>query len=425
LSQIFFAASDNTGAFVPETRSTAFDQFLLTPEFFTDPYAFYHRLRSEDPVYWSHRLGAWLLTRYADVSFALHDPRLRSGNRIRAIMSQLPATVQAECEPLYQHLTKMMAFTDPPDHTRLRTLVSKAFTPGTVTGLRPRIQGIVDELLDKAEGTGQADLVRDFAFPLPAIVICEMLGIPVEAREQFKQWSNNIVGFVSAGQVTPAKAKAAQQSVAALTNYFRGLAEQRRRHPCGDLLSALVLAEEKGDKLTEEELFSMCVQLFFAGFETTEGLIGNGLLALMQHPDQLRKLRDDPSLIASAVEEFLRYDNSVQRQARVASVDITISGRPILQGQYLLLFIGAANRDPAQFPNPDQLDISRRDNKHVAFGHGIHFCIGASLARLEAEIAINTILRRFPNLRLIPQSLEWEELLALRKLKSLKVSFEA
>jgi pimeloyl-[acyl-carrier protein] synthase len=409
---------------VLETRSKAFDQFLLTPEFFADPYPFYHRLRSEDPVYWSHRLGAWLLTCYTDVTSALHDPRLRSGNRIRAIMSQLPETVQTQSRPLYEHLTKMMAFTDPPDHTRLRTLVGKAFTPGTVTGLRPRIQMIVDELLDRVQGAGQADLVHDFAFPLPAIVICEMLGIPVEARDQFKQWSNDIVGFVSAGQVTPGKAEAAQQSVAALTSYFRGLAEQRRQNPCGDLLSALVIAEEKGDKLTEEELFSMCVQLFFAGFETTEGLIGNGMLALMRHPDQLKKLRDNPSLIGTAVEEFLRYDNSVQRQARVASVDMVIHGQQILQGQYLLLFIGAANRDPAQFPNPDQLDISRRENKHVAFGHGIHFCIGAPLARLEAEIAINTILRRFPTLRLLPQSLEWEELLALRKLKSLKVSFE-
>ncbi len=339
-------------------------------------------------------------------------------------MSQLPEAVQTQSELLYQHLTKMMAFSDPPDHTRLRTLVGKAFTPGTVTGLRPRIQAIVDELLDRVEGGGQADLVRDFAFPLPAIVICEMLGIPVEARDQFKQWSNDIVGFVSAGQVTPGKAQAAQRSVAALTNYFRDLAELRRQHPCGDLLSALVIAEEKGDKLTEEELFSMCVQLFFAGFETTEGLIGNGMLALMRHPDQLKKLRDNPSLIGTAVEEFLRYDNSVQRQARVANVDMVIHGQQIFQGQYLLLFIGAANRDPAQFPNPDQLDISRSENKHVAFGHGIHFCIGAPLARLEGEIAINTILRRFPTLRLLPQSLEWEELLALRKLKSLNVSFK-
>jgi hypothetical protein len=400
-----------------------FDEYLLTPDFFADPYPFYHQLRSTQPVYWSDRLGAWLLTRYTDVASALHDSRLKSGSRIQAIMSQLPETVRSETQPLYQHLTKMMAFTDPPNHTRLRTLVGKAFTPGTVAKLRPRIQAIVDELLDKVQGTGKADLVRDFAYPLPAIVICEMLGIPLEVRDHFKQWSNDIVGFVSAGQVTAHKALTAQRSVAALTEYFLSLCEQRRQHPREDLISALVIAEEEGDKLTEDELLSMCVQLFFAGFETTEGLIGNGLLALMRNPDQLKNLRDNPSLIGTAVEEFLRYDNSVQRQARVASVDLEIGGQRILQGQYLLLFIGAANRDPAQFRDPDRLDISRCENKHVAFGHGIHFCIGAPLARLEGEIAINTVLGRFPGLRLMSQSLAWEELLALRKLKSLKVSF--
>jgi len=400
-----------------------FDEYLLTPDFFADPYPFYHQLRSTQPVYWSDRLGAWLLTRYTDVASALHDSRLKSGSRIQAIMSQLPETVRSETQPLYQHLTKMMAFTDPPNHTRLRTLVGKAFTPGTVAKLRPRIQAIVDELLDKVQGTGKADLVRDFAYPLPAIVICEMLGIPLEVRDHFKQWSNDIVGFVSAGQVTAHKALTAQRSVAALTEYFLSLCEQRRQHPREDLISALVIAEEEGDKLTEDELLSMCVQLFFAGFETTEGLIGNGLLALMRNPDQLKNLRDNPSLIGTAVEEFLRYDNSVQRQARVASVDLEIGGQRILQGQYLLLFIGAANRDPAQFRDPDRLDISRCENKHVAFGHGIHFCIGAPLARLEGEIPINTVLRCFPGVQLMSQSLAWEELLALRKLKSLKVSF--
>lgn len=407
------------------TQATAreFDEYLLTPEFFADPYPFYHRLRSTEPVYWSDRLGAWLLTRYADVASALHDSRLKSGSRMQAIMSQLPESVRDRMQPLYQHLTKMMSFTDPPDHTRLRTLVGKAFTPATVAGLRPRIQSIVDELLDRVERSGEADLVCDFAYPLPAIVICEMLGIPLEVRDRFKQWSNDIVGFVSAGQVTTLKAETAQRSVAALTECFRDLSEQRLQHPREDLISALVIAEEKDDKLTEDELFSMCVQLFFAGFETTEGLIGNGLLALMRNPDQLKMLRDNPSLIGTAVEEFLRYDTSVQRQARVAGVDLEIGGQRILKGQYLLLFIGAANRDPSQFPDPDRLDIGRRENKHVAFGHGIHFCIGAPLARLEAEIAINTILRRFPGLQLMNQSLEWEDLLALRKLKSLRASF--
>ncbi len=406
-----------------KTMAEQFDSDLLTPEFFADPYPFYHRLRGESPVYWSERLQAWLLTRYAEVKPALNDPRLNSGDRISAIMRRLPKTVQLEMQPLHRHMTKMMSFTDPPDHTRLRTLVGQAFTPRTVANLRPKIQMIVDDLLDAVENNGQMDLVQDFAFHLPAIVICEMLGIPKQDRETFKQWSNNIVGFVSAGEVTPEKAERAQQSMWSLTNYFHDLVQKRRQDPQADLISALVAAEEQGDKLTEAELLSMGVLLFFAGFETTEGLIGNGLLALMRNPFQLQRLRDTPSLIATAVEEFLRYDNSVQRQSRVASEDLEMGGQQICQGQYVILFIGAANRDPALFDDPDRLDICRQENPHIAFGYGIHFCVGAPLARLEGQIAISTILRRMPHLQLAIETVEWERLLALRKLKSLPVHF--
>lgn len=400
-----------------------FDSDLLTPEFFADPYPFYKRLRSEAPVYWSERLQAWLVTSYAEVKPALNDPRLNSGDRIGSIMDRLPTTVRLEMQPLHRHMTRMMAFTDPPDHTRLRTLVAQAFTMRTVANLRPKIQLIVDNLLDIVKDNGQLDLVHDFAFHLPAIVICEMLGIPKHDREMFKRWSNDIVGFVSAGEVTPEKAERAQQSVGFLTDYFHHLVEERRHHPQDDLISALVAAEEQGDKLTEDELLSMCVLLFFAGFETTEGLIGNGLLALMRHPDQLQRLRTDPSLITASVEEFLRYDNSVQRQSRVASENIVMANQQIRQGQYVILFIGAANRDPAQFAEPDRLDISRADNRHIAFGYGIHFCVGAPLARLESQIAISTILRRIPHLQLATETLQWEKLLALHKLKSLPVTF--
>jgi pimeloyl-[acyl-carrier protein] synthase len=403
-------------------KHNTFDESLLTPEFFANPYFFYHQLRSKEPVYWSSRLQAWLLTRYADVVSALYDRRLNSGDRIAAILSQLPEAVKAEMRPLADHLTKWMAFTDPPDHTRLRTMVSQAFTSSMVARLGPQIQTIVDELLNVSQAGGRLDLIRDFAFPLPAIVIAEMLGIPREDRDQFKQWSNDIAGFVSAGQVIVQKAESARQSVLALRDYFHDIAARRRQHPREDLISSLVTPGQHGDKLNEDELISMCVQLLFAGHETTVGLIGNGLLALMQNPDQLQKLKDDPSLITTAVEEFLRYDAPVQRQARVASEDLEIGGRQIRQGQYVLIFIAAANRDPAQFVDPDRLDIKRQDNRHVAFGHGIHFCIGAPLARLEAQIAINTILRRIPTLRLASETLEWEELLALRKLKSLPIA---
>jgi cytochrome P450 len=250
-----------------------------------------------------------------------------------------------------------------------------------------------------------------------------MLGIPRQDHDRFKQWSGDIANFVSAGGINIEVARRAQQSVLELADYFRRIVEQRRQQPQADLISALVAAEEQGDKLSEVELFSMFVQLFFAGHETTMGLIGNGLLALFRHPDQRQKLQHEPALIVPAVEEFLRYDSSVQRQARVASQDVKLNGHLIRRGQYVLLFIAAANRDPAHFPDPDRLDITRSENRHVAFGYGIHFCIGASLARLEAQIALNTILRRMPALRLATETLEWEKLLALRKLKSLPVTF--
>jgi pimeloyl-[acyl-carrier protein] synthase len=400
-----------------------FDSFILTPEFLANPYPFYHQLRSEAPVYWSERLQAWLLTRYADVVSALNDPRFNSGDRIAAILSQLPETARAEMEPLADHLTRWVVFTDPPDHTRLRTLVGKAFTARTVTKLRPQIQILVDELLDAVQESGQMEVIRDFAFPLPATVISHMLGIPRQDHDRFKQWSNDIANFVSAGGINIEVARRAQQSVLELADYFQYIVAQRRRQPQDDLISALVAAEEQGDKLSEVELFSMFVQLFFAGHETTMGLIGNGLLALFRYPDQRQKLQNEPALIVPAVEEFLRYDTSVQRQARVAGEAVEIDGHLVRPGQYVLLFIAAANRDPAHFPEPDRLDITRPENRHLSFGYGIHFCIGAPLARLEAQIAINTILRRMPALRLATETLEWEKLLALRKLKSLPVIF--
>jgi cytochrome P450 len=400
-----------------------FDRELLTPEFMADPYAYYHRLRAADPVYWSERLGAWMLTRYHDVTAALRDPRLNQGDRIAAILSQLPAERRADFQALSLHLTRWIVFTDPPDHTRLRALANKAFTPRVVGALRPRIQALVDTLLDARQAAGQIDFVKDFAFPLPAIVIAEMLGIPPSDHERFKRWTADIAGFLSAGQITLAVAEAAQKSVLELRAYLGGIAEACRQRPQADLISALVAADEHGERLSDDEFTATCVQLLFAGHETTEGLIGNGLLALMQHPDQMQWLQAHPAAMPTAVEEFLRYDSSVQRQARVASLDFDLGGRRIRRGQYILIFLGAANRDPDQFPDPDRLDVARTENKHVSFGSGIHFCLGAPLARLEGEIAIGTALRRMPAMRLATDTLEREPLLALRKLKSLPVVF--
>jgi pimeloyl-[acyl-carrier protein] synthase len=402
-----------------------FDDIILTPEFLADPYTVYHRMRDEEPVYWSDRFNAWMLTRYADVKSMLHDSRMNSRERISAILSQLPDSARLEMRPLSDHLTKWVAFTDSPDHTRLRTLVDKAFTPRMIANLRGPIQSIVDDLLEKIQHAGRLDVVRDFSFPLPATVISSMLGIPRADHDKFKKWSNDIANFVSAGGISIEVARRAQQSVIELAEYFKRIVKERRQSPHDDLISRLVAAEEQGNKLTEDELFAMFVQLFFAGHETTTGLINNGLLALLMNPEEKRKLQDDPTLIASAVEEFLRYDTSVQRQARVAAEDMEIGSQMIRKGQYVLLFIAAANRDPAVFPNPDALDIARKENRHLAFGYGSHFCIGGPLARLEGQIAFSTLLERMPNIELACEieSLEWEPLMALRKLKSFPVTF--
>ena len=404
------------------SERVSFDEVFLTPEYFADPYPLFHQLRAEAPVYWSERLQAWLVTRYDDVLQGLTDSRLISGGRIASILDRLPPGTQGQYSSLLTHMTQMMLFTDPPDHTRLRNLVGKAFTHRALTDLRPKIQLIVDELLDSFEGRDRIDLVAEFAFHVPAIVICEMLGIPREDRGHVHDWSDDIAGFISAGAVTPEKTEAAQRSVLTAKEYLLELAARRRSEPQDDLMTALVEAEHEGDKLSGDELISMVIQLFFAGFETTEGLIGNAVLALLRFPDQFELLRSEPSLIESAVEEFLRYDNSVMRQARVARVDLELRGRQIRKGQYVALFIGAANRDPEQFLEPDQLDITRRENKHVGFGHGLHFCIGGPLARIETQLAVNSILRRIPRMRLVDEDLEWDELVALRKLKSLQLA---
>jgi cytochrome P450 len=314
---------------------------------------------------------------------------------------------------------------DPPDHTRLRGLVSKAFTPRVVEALRPHIQTIVDGLLDRVRGAGKMDLVEDFAYPLPVIVICEMLGVPLEDRERFKTWGLDIARGLDAIWLPP-DSDVARRSVAArheLAEYFRDLIGRRRTEPRADLLSGLIAAEEAGDKLSEEELLATCILLLVAGHETTVNLIGNGTLALLRNPDQLERLRRQPDLIGAAVEELLRYDGPVQRTARIPSEDVVIGGRTIPKGEMVMPFMGAADRDPAQFPDPDRLDIARADNRHLAFGWGIHFCLGAPLARVEGQIAIGTLVRRLPDLALATERPEFRQSLTLRGLSSLPVSF--
>jgi cytochrome P450 len=388
----------------------------MDPEFVADPYPTYHRLRTEDPVHQSP-LGFWILTRYDDVVTSLRDPRFGK--------EAIAAVVAARFGSVPPGYGLSMLDRDPPDHTRLRSLVSKAFTPRVVEVLRPRVQRIVDELLAGVQAQGHMDLIEDFAYPLPVIVICEMLGVPAQDRDRFRAWGLDIARGLDAIMLPPESDVIARSlaSRKALGGYFRELIAERRRQPRADVLSGLIAAEEAGDKLGEEELLATCILLLVAGHETTVNLIGNGTLALLRHPDQLRRLRDDPGLIASAVEELLRYDGPVQRTARVPSEDVKIGGRIIPKGEMVMPFIGAADRDPAQFPEPDRLDLGRADNRHIAFGWGIHFCLGAPLARVEGQIAIDALVRRLPRLALATDRPEFRQSLTLRGLAALPVTF--
>ena len=387
------------------------------PEFHADPYPFYHRLRSAAPVYRTP-MGLWVLTRYDDVVMALRDQRFgRDG------FEHLLATVYGG-EKESGRLPRSMLFRDPPDHTRLRTLVSKAFTPRVIEGMRAHIQSIVDRLLDRVQAARRMDVIADLAYPLPVTVICEMLGVPTDDQASIRQWSSDVARSLDAIGVLPdaevmARGRTARQ---ALGEYFRRLLPERRAHPRNDLLSLLIAAEEQGDRLTEGELLATCVLLFIAGHETTVNLIGNGMLALLRHPAELARLVKDATLVPGAVEELLRYDSPVQRTARITNAEVEIDGHKIPSGSMVVAAIGAANRDPAQFPDPDRLDVTRRDNRHVAFGFGIHFCLGAPLARVEGQVALGTILRRMPGLAIAGMP-TWRESSTLRGLQALAVTF--
>ncbi|MCZ6672623.1 MAG: cytochrome P450 [Verrucomicrobia bacterium] len=389
------------------------------PDYVADPYKFFRLLRENDPVHWVEPQQTWYLTRYADLFEVLRGDRISSA-RIPAIMSGLTDEQRSQYAPFINAMSSWMLFADPPDHTRLRGLVNKAFTPRVIENLGLRVEHIVKELLDSAQNRGEIDLIADFALPLPSTVISEMLGVPSEDQADFQRWSDDIVEGLNA---QPDTLDQAQESLAALSDFFRPIVERLRANPEENLMSALVPAEDEGDKLTSEELFANCVNLLIAGHETTANLTGNGTLALLKHPDQLALLRENPDLIGSAVEELLRYYSPTQNFTRIALEDFEINGKSIREGQRIMMCYGAVNRDPEQFENPDVLDISREMNWHMAFAHGTHYCLGAVLARLEGQIAIGTLIERFPNIRLATDEIEFQHInTALRGLKSLKVS---
>jgi cytochrome P450 len=401
---------------------------LNSAEFLANPYPVYDQLRKNDPIFWSAENGYWLLTRYADIASLISDNNF-SSNRMSAHASRMPEQVKAHFSPFFTALSSWMLMIDPPDHTRLRGIVNKAFTPRVVENMRALIQQLVDEMLARVKQQNRMEVMADLANPLPAMVIAAMLGVPGSDQPQFKAWSDDISmalgGLDSAGSKEELFAlyEIAQKSYLALSSYFKEKVAELRLHPKENLLSAMIQAEEKGDRLTESELFANCVLLMIAGHETTTNLIGNGVLALLRNPTQPELLRNNPDLIVSAVEEMLRYDSPVQKMGRIARADIPIAGLEIKQGQLVCFGFGAANRDPEQFASPQQLDITRQPNRHLAFGHGLHYCVGAALARIEGQIVINQILRSLPGLHLEHENLEWHRNFTLRGLKSLPVVF--
>ena len=401
------------------TSESLFDP--LAPEFIRNPYPYYARLRVTDPVHLSEH-GQYVASRHADITLVLRDKRF--GKDYSARMTRRYGA-QVMDEPTFRNFSLTMLQQDPPDHTRLRGLVVKAFTARRVEDMRPRIQAIVDENLDRIIPQGKMDLIEDFAFRLPVTVICDMLGIPEEHREMFYTGARGSGRILEPVPMTPDEIKQSNASQAMAKMYFEQLFDLRRKNPGDDLTTVLLQAEEAGEKLSNEELYANIVLLFGAGHETTVNLIGNGLLALYRNPDQLALLKAKPELIGNAIEEFLRYDSSVQMTGRTALEDMELGGRRIPKGENVLCLLGSANHDPAVYPDhPERLDIARPNVKPLSFGGGIHFCLGAQLARIEAEVAINTLLRRIPDLRLDDaENPEWRQSFVLRGLKTLPASW--
>ncbi len=393
---------------------------LLNPAVLANPYPLFQRLRQEDPVHWDPFLHAWVVTRYPEVLEVLHT---YAADRTPT-PEQLEAMGLAQLAPLAQLMVKQMLFMDAPAHTRLRGLSSQAFTPARVEALRSHIQEIVDELLDAVQGRGTMDVIADLAEPLPAIVTAEMLGLPIEDRHRLKAWSANFAEMLGNFQHNPDHASRMLQTVEEMTAYFRDAVQEIKRSHQEGLIHSLLSAEVDGDKLTEEEVVANAIITMVGGQETTTNLIGNGVLTLLRNPEQMKRLRENPALTASAVEEMLRFESPSQHTARLASSDRMLGGKQIRKRQAVIAVMAAANRDPERFPDPDRFDVARGDNRHLAFGYAAHFCFGAPLARMEGQVAFAALLRRFDNIQLVPQDLIWRTNLGLRGLTSLKVSFD-
>jgi len=404
----------------PKERALSLYQ-LLDPEVLANPYPLYQRLRSEDPVHWDPFLHTWVVTRYAEVVQVLYH---FSANRTPT-PEQLSALNLSALNPIAEVMVRQMLFLDPPDHTRLRALASAAFTPRRVEQLRSHIQDVMDTLLDKLVSSGRMDVIADFAGPAPAIVTAELLGVPAADHAKLKDWSQDFAEMLGNFQHNPDRIPRVLRSVENLCSYFRTAMIEQQANAREGLIQAMMNAEVDGARLTAEEIIANLIVTMVGGLETTTNLIGNGVLTLLRNPAELEQLRADSSLIPSAVEELLRYESPSQHTARLAPDNVELGGKKILKRQAVIAVMGAGNRDPERFPDPDRLDLARKDNRHLAFGWAAHFCFGAALARLEGQIAFETLLRRLPDLALETKApLEWRHNLGLRGLTALPVRFK-
>lgn len=396
---------------------------LLDPQSQEDPFPVYRRLRLEDPVHWHPRLRAWVITRFADVNHVLNRPGLFSVDRFRQVGEEFLRR-RPDMRDVAEMMRDWAVYRDPPDHTRLRGLLNKSFAAQRIEGMRPAIEGLVDRLLDRIEELGSLDFVAEFAFPLPAQVICLMLGVPTEDLAEIKEWSNQIAAYIG-GAHRGDDIERAKQGLRRTFDYFLRLVRERRGRRAPDLLDLLLTAEDQGEVFSENEVVANCVLLLFAGHETTGNLLGSGLARLLERPEQLARLRRQPELVASAIEEFLRFDPPVAGTLRVAAEDCEIGGEAIRRGSIVSPMIAAANRDPEQFSNPEELDLGRVPNRHLTFGYGIHFCLGAPLARLECQIAFSRLLARFASIEVLDGPPRWKAQLFFRGLESLPLRFGA
>lgn len=402
------------------------DSLLVSPEFISNPYPVLAQLRTEAPVYWSDSIGGWILTRYDDIIASFKDiEHFSNENRLGKAIDYLPPDRRVNFRAFENHYaTKGLLHSDPPDHTRMRSLLNREFNPAVVQEMRPRIQSLVDELLDAVGDHGQMDVIPALAEALPVAVIASILGIPQADRHLFKKWTDSILGFQGVNKPSEAELARAQDALVEVRKYLVNIIAERRRNPTGDLLGRLVAAVSNPNSMTEAELINTCVTLFTAGHETTLSLISNTIYTLLAHPAELETLRKNPSLLPQAIEESLRFESPIARQTRLIKSPVDFGGKRLEQGQIVFQMLNAANRDPAYFEQPDSFNIRREKNKHIAFGYGTHFCLGAVLARAEAAIAIGSVLQRFSELRLIDASPDWDPTKRnSRVLRSLRVSF--